>query len=63
MAMLRETVHVLPLNDLKPHEQSRACECRPAVERYENGDVVIHNSYDGREIAEQACDYAEQAVN
>jgi hypothetical protein len=55
--------HVLPIDDLKPHYDSRACECIPKVEEYGFGAVVIHNSYDGREITEQACDYADRAVN
>jgi len=49
-------VHVLPLNDLKPHEESRQCECRPRVEKQGEGTVVVHNSWDGREILERALD-------
>jgi hypothetical protein len=47
-----ELVHVLPINDARPHRESVDCECRPRVE----GRVCIHNSWDGREIAERAID-------
>lgn len=61
----RETVHVLPINDLCPHEESVACACRPQVEEVgeSGGRVVVHNSWDGREITERAIDAAEAGQN
>ena len=58
-------VHVYPLDDLKEHEtESRLCPCRPKVEQCGENFVVIHNSWDGRELAERARDYiAEQGRN
>ena len=55
-------VHVLPLNDIVPHEESQDCPCGPRVEwidpdtglAYPGGPVIIHNSLDGREKAEVA---------
>ena len=45
--------HLLPLNDLKEHEESTTCECEPKIEFTENGDMIIkHNSFDGREAIE-----------
>ena len=45
--------HVLPTNDLKEHEETEYCHCKPKVEVMENGNrIIIHNSYDGREIVE-----------
>ena len=45
-------IHILPVNDLKQHEESTTCECLPSVE-FENGEMlVIHNSFDGRENKE-----------
>lgn len=41
-------VHVLPVNDLRPHEVSRSCWCRP----FEDDDVWIHQALDRRETAE-----------
>ena len=45
--------HVLPIGDIKPHEESERCECNPAIEMYRNNKVAIHNSFDGREALEQ----------
>jgi len=49
--------HVLPINDLKPHEgESTVCECEPRVEFVDGGILVIHNAYDNREILEKVND-------
>ncbi len=55
-----EDVHVYPLNDLKAHDtESRNCHCLPTIDLGAAGDaVVIHNSFDGREITEQAILHA-----
>lgn len=45
-------VHVLPVNDLKVHAESELCECRPRIEQSGNGWLIVHNSYDGRELFE-----------
>jgi hypothetical protein len=44
-------VHVHPTRDDRPHRFGVDCECRPTVERYAK-DLIIHNSFDGREFAE-----------
>lgn len=42
------------INDLKEHEEESTCECCPWVKIVDGGDMlIIHNSYDGREILEQ----------
>lgn len=46
-------IHVLPVNDLKPHSESRSCWCRPALKREGRGVLVVHNSADGRELVER----------
>lgn len=43
------TWHVLPVDDLKEHEESTTCECEPTVKWENDNIIVIHNSYDGRE--------------
>jgi hypothetical protein len=44
--------HIIPINDLKEHEDCSTCHCHPDVS-IEEGDIfIVHNSYDGREIAE-----------
>jgi hypothetical protein len=47
-------IHVIPLNDLKPHRYSHVCHCIPEVECEDGNMVVVHNSYDGREGIEWA---------
>ena len=52
--MKTDTVHVLPVNDLRTHvEVGTWCHCLPRIEREHGGAVVIHNAYDGREFGEQ----------
>ena len=46
--------NILPMNDLKEHIEESTCECGTSIEILENGDMmIIHNSYDGREILEK----------
>jgi hypothetical protein len=46
--------HVLPAHDLKPHEESSTCACRPRLDdeyhEVHNRRIYIHNSYDRREF-------------
>ncbi len=44
--------HIIPLNDLKPHVSERFCECMPYADA-ECPTVIIHNTYDGRELKER----------
>jgi len=47
------TYHILPINDIKEHEEASTCHCNPEV-KFENGDmIIIHNSFDGREYKEK----------
>ena len=41
-------IHVIPLNDLREHEETVHCWCKPRRDDEEQL-VVIHNSIDGRE--------------
>ena len=53
-------VHVIPLNDLKPHvESGEWCHCQPRIDRSEREPIVTHNAYDGREFAEAETDFLE----
>lgn len=52
--------NILPINDLKEHVDDSTCKCNPKV-IFENGEmIVIHNSFDGREIREQLIEEIEQ---
>lgn len=58
---MRPDIHVLPIDDLRAHDESRACWCEPRLERDFLDDepdadmvvIVIHHSADGRELVEQ----------
>lgn len=54
MKPLTDTWHVVPMNDLRDHEPSANCWCRPTLRDDEetDGDVYIHHSLDGRELYE-----------
>jgi len=44
---------VVPNNDSRTHSDfSPLCLCRPKVYKIEDGTIIIHNSYDGREYHE-----------
>ena len=45
-------IHIIPTDDLKEHEESTHCHCRPTVD-WEN-EIVIHNAFDNREAIEIA---------
>ena len=45
--------NILPTNDLNEHTESEKCKCKPTVKYINRHMLIIHNSYDGREIIEQ----------
>ena len=57
-------VNVVPVNDLKPHIDGPSCACGPRVECLDNGNrIIVHNSYDGREVLENALDEIDGRLN
>jgi hypothetical protein len=46
-------IHVIPIDDLKEHEESSSCECTPTMIEVNGEFIFSHNSYDGRELIEQ----------
>lgn len=44
--------HVVPVNDLREHDSSRSCWCRPTEDEDERH-VLIHHSMDQRELYER----------
>ena len=50
-----EAVHVIPLNDLHPHDEDQRCRCQPKLETERDDDftvlvyIWVHNAWDGRE--------------
>jgi protein-arginine kinase activator protein McsA len=49
-----EKIHITPINDLKKHEDSVNCHCKPKTEYINDTLLIIHNSYDKRENLEKA---------
>lgn len=56
---MSETTHVYPLNDLREHTVDGddghvgKCDCNPRIEWVNGSRLVVHNSYDGRELLEE----------
>lgn len=49
----RRAVHVLPVNDLREHDETEQCWCQPRVERVRAGRYLIsHHAADGRDLIE-----------
>lgn len=47
-------IHVLPANDIGLHADSGVhCSCNPTVEWVDGTMLVIHNSFDGRELFDE----------
>ena len=46
MTSARPDWHIIPLNDLRPHEPEMKCWCRPEINE---DNVAVHHSMDGRE--------------
>lgn len=44
--------HILPVDDHEPHKESIECKCNPSIENYPEGQIIVHNSFDGRELFE-----------
>lgn len=44
--------HLVPCDDLKPHaERGVDCMCAPSIQQ--EGELVVHNAFDGRELLGQ----------
>ncbi len=41
--------HIIPIGDLKEHEESEDCWCKPEIDDEYVELIYIHNSMDGRE--------------
>jgi hypothetical protein len=45
-------INVIPLDDIEEHSAS-GCRCKPTVYFVSDRCIIIHNSFDGREIIEK----------
>lgn len=46
-------IHIIPVNDLKEHEELSTCNCQPTLIMENEEMIFVHNSYDGRELDEE----------
>lgn len=44
--------HVIPLNDLREHDPSEDCWCKPTLDDDGDDYVFLHHALDGRELYE-----------
>jgi len=44
--------HVIPIGDLREHDASESCWCKPQSDE-EEPNVIVHNALDERELHEQ----------
>lgn len=44
--------HVIPLGDLREHQDTADCWCCPDVHDEEAGQMIVHHAMDGREAYE-----------
>ena len=51
-ASSNDTWHVVPINDLREHEENEKCWCCPDVQYVGVGSIVTHNAMDERESYE-----------
>jgi len=68
-----EALHVYPLNDLHEHllecvypvigHPYCPCKCCPLFEEHDGDILIVHNSFDGREVFEQANEMLEYSQN
>ena len=50
---ISDTMHVTPEGDIREHvTEGDLCPCLPRIRLEEGARLVVHNSYDGREIGE-----------
>ena len=52
---LATRLHVVPVGDVRPHECSLLCWCKPTADAAEHR-MIVHNSGDGREFDERELD-------
>lgn len=49
--MTSRITHILPVDDIGLHaDRGLHCNCNPTVEWIDGAAVVVHNSFDGREL-------------
>lgn len=44
----QSVVHIIPVADFEPHDESASCRCEPELELIDDAfcDLLVHNAYD-----------------
>lgn len=44
----QSVVHIFPIGDFEPHDESASCRCEPELETMDDYvcDLLVHNAYD-----------------
>ena len=48
--------NLIPINDLEEHQEDLKCKCEPKLIVENEGNIIVHNSFDRRELIEQVID-------
>jgi len=48
-----ERIHVIPINDLVEHSNHEKCRCNPKTLEENGYLIIVHNSFDDRELFEE----------
>ena len=51
--------HIIPIDDLRPHIENKECLCNPEIRE----NLLIHNSFDGREYDEEIYRKNTETIN
>ena len=49
-------INIIPINDIKQHVESSTCDCCPKLIMEDSEMILVHNSFDGRELIENKND-------
>ncbi len=46
--LAKRTVHILPVDDVREHQETALCWCRPITERVGTGTMIVHEAFEAR---------------
>lgn len=55
--------HILPVNDIKEHEEESTCHCCPSLIEESGEMILVHNAFDQRELLETAFEKGDLSEN
>ena len=49
---VQDHIHIMPVDDIVGHYEMDSCACTPSFEKVKDKYIIIHYSYDSRELLE-----------